>query len=165
MLLRRRGLLKYLFLIPTLWFATIIILSLRTTDTSTDRIDKDLVKTSDKNESLPWLIHRFMSAFQLDKVFADSDHPMEERHKALQQAIEMKGVVQVAAPGKEVHVKSANRSRGPGELGVPVRIKKDRLSPEELQQYKQGWRDNAFNEYASNMISVRRSLPDVRDPE
>ena len=50
-------------------------------------------------------------------------------------------------------------------MGTPVRIRKDKLSPVERQKYDDGWKNNAFNQYASDMISLRRSLADVRDPE
>jgi polypeptide N-acetylgalactosaminyltransferase len=49
-------------------------------------------------------------------------------------------------------------------LGKPVIIDEKKLSPEQLKVFKQGWRDNAFNAYASDMISLHRSLADVRDP-
>ena len=50
-------------------------------------------------------------------------------------------------------------------MGRAVVIDKDKLSPEERKIYDKGWRDNAFNNYASDMISLHRTLPDVRDPE
>ncbi|KAK3603626.1 hypothetical protein CHS0354_017345 [Potamilus streckersoni] len=53
----------------------------------------------------------------------------------------------------------------PGEMGLPVIIDQDQLSPKERQKYDEGLRRNAFNEYASNMISLHRSLPDGRDLE
>ena len=41
------------------------------------------------------------------------------------------------------------------------------LSPvkEERKKYDEGWQNNAFNQYVSDMISLRRSLADLRDPE
>ena len=52
-----------------------------------------------------------------------------------------------------------------GEQGRAVNIVKEKLSGPELAKYELGWNHNAFNEYASNMISLHRSLPDVRDTE
>jgi hypothetical protein len=46
-----------------------------------------------------------------------------------------------------------------------VNIDKDKLSPEERAKFDAGWKNNEFNEYASNMISLHRSLPDVRHKE
>jgi polypeptide N-acetylgalactosaminyltransferase len=46
-----------------------------------------------------------------------------------------------------------------GEQGRAVEIDKEKLSPEERKKYDDGWQRNAFNEYASNMISLHRSLP------
>ena len=52
-----------------------------------------------------------------------------------------------------------------GEGGKAVVIDKDKLSPEEKKKYDDGWQNNAFNQYASDMISLHRSLDDVRDAE
>ncbi|XP_033762781.1 polypeptide N-acetylgalactosaminyltransferase 5-like [Pecten maximus] len=54
---------------------------------------------------------------------------------------------------------------GPGELGEAVNIDAKSLSPEEKKIYNRGWKNNAFNEYVSDMISLDRSLNDTRDPE
>ena len=51
-----------------------------------------------------------------------------------------------------------------GELGKPVKIDIRLLSPEEKKKYDEGWKNNAFNQYASDMISLHRTLSDVRDP-
>ncbi|RWS15857.1 putative polypeptide N-acetylgalactosaminyltransferase 9-like protein, partial [Dinothrombium tinctorium] len=52
---------------------------------------------------------------------------------------------------------------GAGEMGKPVILPKN-LSSAVQTLVSQGWTDNAFNQYVSDMISVNRSLPDVRDP-
>jgi hypothetical protein len=52
-----------------------------------------------------------------------------------------------------------------GENGEAVNIDKEKLSPEERAKFDVGWKNNEFNEYASNMISLHRSLPDVRHKE
>ncbi|XP_063599397.1 putative polypeptide N-acetylgalactosaminyltransferase 9 isoform X5 [Penaeus indicus] len=51
---------------------------------------------------------------------------------------------------------------GPGEMGKPVVLPKD-LDPETKKKVDEGWKNNAFNQYVSDMISVHRSLPDPRD--
>merc|ERR1711892_1357050 len=49
----------------------------------------------------------------------------------------------------------------PGEMGKPVRI--ENPDPETKKKIDKGWKDNAYNQYASDMISLHRSLPDQRD--
>ena len=165
MVFRRRTVLKYLFLIPTLWFSTVIILSLRDTTLSNVESQKEMpVKTNDRNISAPSLVERLINVFPFKNLNFDLDHPIEERDKALKQVQEMKALVQVAAPGVDNNLKNG-KAAGPGEMGTPVRINKEKLSPEELEKFSRGWRDNAFNQYVSDMISLRRTLADVRDPE
>ncbi|EDW10537.1 putative polypeptide N-acetylgalactosaminyltransferase 9 isoform X1 [Drosophila mojavensis] len=57
---------------------------------------------------------------------------------------------------------AANLEDSPGELGKPVILPKD-MSPEMKKAVDDGWTKNAFNQYVSDLISVRRSLPDPRD--
>jgi len=52
-----------------------------------------------------------------------------------------------------------------GENGEAVTINKDELSAVERAKFDAGWQNNAFNQYASDMISLHRSLPDIRDEE
>lgn len=52
-----------------------------------------------------------------------------------------------------------------GENGEGVDIDRGKLTDEQRKDYDKGWGDNAFNRYVSDMISLHRSLPDVRDPE
>ncbi|XP_064648312.1 polypeptide N-acetylgalactosaminyltransferase 5-like isoform X2 [Lineus longissimus] len=52
----------------------------------------------------------------------------------------------------------------PGENGKGVFIDPNKLSPEERKKYDDGWKKNAYNQYVADMISLHRSLPDVRDP-
>jgi len=47
-------------------------------------------------------------------------------------------------------------------MGKPVYIDRNKLSPNQMSDYDKGWKDNAFNRYASDMISLHRTLPDLR---
>jgi polypeptide N-acetylgalactosaminyltransferase len=39
------------------------------------------------------------------------------------------------------------------------------LSPDEKKKFDEGWHNHAFNEYVSDMISLHRSIGDIRHPE
>ncbi|XP_055959209.1 uncharacterized protein LOC126832515 [Patella vulgata] len=54
---------------------------------------------------------------------------------------------------------------GPGSLGKAVIVDETGLSPLQKSLYDEGWKRNNFNQYASDMISTRRTLPDPRDDE
>lgn len=55
---------------------------------------------------------------------------------------------------------------GPGEMGVAVNISKASLGPEEeKEKYQELFDRNSFNQYASDLISVKRRLPDMRSKE
>ncbi|GLH14173.1 Polypeptide n-acetylgalactosaminyltransferase 9 [Gryllus bimaculatus] len=51
---------------------------------------------------------------------------------------------------------------GPGENGRPVVLPAN-MSADMKRLVDEGWLKNAFNQYASDLISVRRKLPDPRD--
>lgn len=99
------------------------------------------------------------------QIIKNEEHQMdhEEKPNARQ--------VKVAKP--EAEEKAAFNPDGvkpddpnaPGENGQPVVIVKDKLFPEDRKKYEQGWMHNAFNQFASDKISLHRSLPDVRDEE
>lgn len=50
----------------------------------------------------------------------------------------------------------------PGEMGKPVKLPTN-LTGAVKKMVDDGWMNNAFNQYVSDMISVHRSLPDARD--
>lgn len=50
-----------------------------------------------------------------------------------------------------------------GEMGKAVVLPAN-LSADIQALVDEGWKNNAFNQYASDLISVHRSLPDTRDP-
>ncbi|XP_059053381.1 putative polypeptide N-acetylgalactosaminyltransferase 9 isoform X3 [Achroia grisella] len=63
------------------------------------------------------------------------------------------GLGVIAAPGSD---------NAPGELGKPVVLPKN-ISEDTKLAVSEGWKKNAFNQYVSDLISIRRKLPDPRD--
>ncbi|CAF5149749.1 unnamed protein product, partial [Rotaria magnacalcarata] len=113
--------------------------------------------------SAPSFVDRIRNALPFINQNPDNEHPSEEHAKAQEQQREMNAKVQVNAPERNNH--HERNTSGPGEMGTGVQIKKDKLSVEERKLYDDGWLNNAFNQYVSDMISLRRTLPDARDPE
>jgi hypothetical protein len=159
--IRRRGYLKYIFLIPAVWLGALIIFSLRTDSLSSSKNDMQ-INVVDKTDS-PSLVDRIIGVLPF-KHNNDNDHPLEERRKAREQALQMNAQVQVVAPEMN-NDHNDPKIGGPGEMGNAVRIDKEKLSKDERKKYDDGWKNNAFNQYVSDMISLRRSLADIRDPE
>ncbi|XP_050350919.1 putative polypeptide N-acetylgalactosaminyltransferase 9 isoform X3 [Nymphalis io] len=63
------------------------------------------------------------------------------------------GLGVIAAPGSD---------NAPGELGKPV-VLPTNMSDDAKLAVSEGWKKNAFNQYVSDLISIRRKLPDPRD--
>ncbi|XP_071447179.1 putative polypeptide N-acetylgalactosaminyltransferase 9 isoform X1 [Hetaerina americana] len=66
-----------------------------------------------------------------------------------------------AAPGAEDIAEEVTSQPLPGDMGKPVVL--PNMTADMKALVDQGWEKNAFNQYASDLISVHRSLPDPRD--
>jgi len=56
-----------------------------------------------------------------------------------------------------------NEFDAPGEMGKGLEINRTKLLPVDIKKYDDGLEKNAFNVFASDLISTHRSLPDVRN--
>ena len=52
-----------------------------------------------------------------------------------------------------------------GYYGDEVVVNKKDLNLVEREKYDKGWKENAFNSYVSDMISLDRPLTDIRDKQ
>uniref|UniRef100_A0A6G1SJB9 Polypeptide N-acetylgalactosaminyltransferase n=1 Tax=Aceria tosichella TaxID=561515 RepID=A0A6G1SJB9_9ACAR len=94
-------------------------------------------------------------------------HEQQQQHEQDRSAktttIELQREAQEANEAQDAAVLPApSEPNGPGEMGRPVVLKN--LTKEQQQMVNVGWENNAFNQYVSDIISLNRSLPDVRDP-
>ncbi|XP_059225132.1 putative polypeptide N-acetylgalactosaminyltransferase 9 isoform X2 [Stomoxys calcitrans] len=64
--------------------------------------------------------------------------------------------------GKSVLAPPSPPKDAPGEMGKPVTLPTN-MTEEMKKAVDDGWQKNAFNQYASDMISIHRTLPDPRD--
>ncbi|THD23572.1 Polypeptide N-acetylgalactosaminyltransferase [Fasciola hepatica] len=103
----------------------------------------------------------FPSAEKPDKLIKpDNGGPLQMKPPVLPSKLnQSSGQLHPSSPPPKSDVNSV----GPGESGKPFLIKKDSLSPDERREYDQGWEHHAFSQYASDRISVRRYMPDIRD--
>ncbi|KAL5006994.1 hypothetical protein ScPMuIL_015800 [Solemya velum] len=76
----------------------------------------------------------------------------------------LSNTVIVRQPHQDTH-SNQYISNSLGEKGQPVIFDPNYLNPEERQKYLNQWNSNNFNGYLSDMISLHRTLPDVRDEE
>ncbi|KAK0078121.1 hypothetical protein PV325_003020 [Microctonus aethiopoides] len=72
------------------------------------------------------------------------------------------GMNEESGPEQGTGVLVAPKEQDPGEMGRPV-ILPTNYSVEVKKLIDDGWLNNAFNQYVSDLISVHRSLPDPRD--
>nr|AAW26230.1 SJCHGC09400 protein [Schistosoma japonicum] len=94
-----------------------------------------------------------------DKLFTTHSHiAIEDSHSNKLSAIVQLGLSPSSPPPR-----SDANSIGPGEGGIPYTVNREDISPAEQVIFDKGWKDNAFNQLASDRISVRRYLPDYRE--
>uniref|UniRef100_A0A1S4GTH2 Polypeptide N-acetylgalactosaminyltransferase n=1 Tax=Anopheles gambiae TaxID=7165 RepID=A0A1S4GTH2_ANOGA len=96
--------------------------------------------------ALVLIVHQYSRAV-LQQVSVVSSEPHYKRQQAPQ------------------HVATAHHAP-PGHMGEPVTLPQEQGNiPDSVQeQIALGWQRQGYNQFVSDLISVRRELPDVRDP-
>ncbi|KAK4324525.1 hypothetical protein Pmani_004838 [Petrolisthes manimaculis] len=170
MVMRRRGvLLKLLVALPSLWLvATLVTLS--------DKPDKDAAVAGGGGGpmELPPVVRLRDSNNQHQQQQQQPPPPQPPQpppspplppHQ--QPDLKPEVIKTKTEEPHEVHPEQGvllppHEPSGPGEMGKPVVLPKD-LDPAIKKKVDEGWKNNAFNQYVSDMISVHRTLPDPRD--
>ncbi|XP_059171538.1 polypeptide N-acetylgalactosaminyltransferase 5-like [Physella acuta] len=166
---RRRGfLLKLLVAIPLLYIISIFVFSKRTFSLLEGGGEGKQHRELEENHEEFHRVHRVEVTMKI------TDRPRTER---LEPVIE-----KVADPEPVQHNQQNQQNQqnlvkiaplpkvdfdpnAPGENGKGVTIEKEKLSEVERKKFDEGWKNNAYNQYVSDMMSLHRSLPDVRDKE
>ena len=65
---------------------------------------------------------------------------------------------------KHDNFKDYSRIKDNGILAKGLTIDEKNISPEEKKKFDEGWSKYAFNNYASTLIPINRTLPDIRLP-
>lgn len=69
--------------------------------------------------------------------------------------------INIGAPGNGEGRRISPKIGRPGEMGQPFKL--GNVSKEQANLIEMGKQIYGFNQYVSDMISVRRTLPDFRD--
>jgi len=84
-----------------------------------------------------------------------------EKDKHIEEKLEVEVRKEKQEENNQLVLAPPQDPNGPGEMGKPVKIKDPDV--ETKKKIDLGWRNNAFNQYVSDLISVHRSLPDLRN--
>ncbi|XP_056008170.1 polypeptide N-acetylgalactosaminyltransferase 5-like isoform X1 [Ostrea edulis] len=183
---RKRGLIfKFIVGIPALWFLIVIFTTYqgKLSDSDDEKRQEREIIHRERDIVPPQNNHIHLGdSDKLNhdrKIHAEERQDLDQKIQADKRESEHRRAEKVQAPVVEEKNDDTLRYRkkeplperpyvdpnAPGEAGKAVVIDKDKLSPDEKKKFDDGWQRNAFNQYASDMISLHRTLPDVRDPE
>ncbi|XGW13339.1 hypothetical protein V3C99_000014 [Haemonchus contortus] len=156
---RKRSLFfKIIILVPIVWICVVFYFAV--VDHS-NNIRDNLVEAAKRQPRVP-LVEGFGPPIV-------KDEPSKEEEKQKDEDKDKEPMPVVPKPAFFVNTsdpiyKSGDPNQA-GEKGAAVNIDKNKLSPEEKKKYDLGFQNNAFNQYASDMISIHRTLPEILDQE
>lgn len=100
-----------------------------------------------------------------DVVPVDNDPHDPVDHMRVQEEVNKDQKLEPRPVDKNPVIEPTYDPNAPGEQGKGINIEKEKLSQEDKRRFDEGWKNNAYNQFASDMMSLHRSLPDVRDKE
>ncbi|KAJ1364036.1 Polypeptide N-acetylgalactosaminyltransferase 5 [Parelaphostrongylus tenuis] len=149
---RKRSLIfKIILIVPVFWICALMYLSYAEYSRAFDKNQDDLSKRIPPKPLVegfgPPIVKKEESSPH------DNDRPMPILPKPL-------FIVNMSDP-----IYKSGDPNQEGENGKPVNINKTILTPEQKKLYDLGFQNNAFNQYASDLISIHRTLPENADKE
>ncbi|PAV76330.1 hypothetical protein WR25_27017 [Diploscapter pachys] len=170
---RKRSLIvKFLLLVPIVWFLALIFFA--ATDSPSRRgIDDENPLANRQVGGRDRIIQGFgppMVRENRDNEAQEQiDNQLPRQEPSVRQPKDEGNEMNLAKPRFIVDPNDPIYKKGDtnqaGEGGKAVKVDKNALSPEEKQKYDKGFQNNAFNQYASDMISIHRTLPSNIDQE
>ncbi|XP_063536115.1 putative polypeptide N-acetylgalactosaminyltransferase 9 isoform X2 [Cydia strobilella] len=147
---RRTWILKAVLVLTALWF----MVALLTTNGSRNSLVAPPIEYEDA-EAKPYKMAKSTSVKKKSDNYGNNLSDAKKRINWMDRIApkSKEGLGVLAAPGSD---------NAPGELGKPVVLPKN-ISDEAKVAVAEGWKKNAFNQYVSDLISIRRKLPDPRD--
>jgi len=155
MLLPRRRSLKFLLLVPACWFLFTILITIN------DKVRLNGQLNIQSNQ----LNNEQLENLKSDRLVKSNDDA--EKDKVINQNSQNDNDQTSQNDGNDqmnVILPPDENNKKYGEMGKPVILPED-VKKSRKKQIDKGWLDNAFNQYISDIISVKRTLPDVRDPQ
>ncbi|TKR66861.1 hypothetical protein L596_023094 [Steinernema carpocapsae] len=164
---RRRSLVvKIILLVPIVWLGALVLFAATGSNNDKMTVGHDEAKPPGRRSVNE--IQGFGPPIAMDKKEDDNDaQPDVEEHPKSGGSDEKPNIPLPNKGGFDpsLPIYKKGDSSQAGELGKAVKIDKTKLTLEEKKKYDQGFQNNAFNQYASDMISVHRSLPPTADLE
>ncbi|XP_053610097.1 putative polypeptide N-acetylgalactosaminyltransferase 9 isoform X3 [Plodia interpunctella] len=160
--LRRRTLiLKAVLVLTALWF----MIALLTTNGGT-RNNLVAPPEYDDADARPLKLAKPTSVKRKSEsygnILSDDNYPSLIRNSPETNKLKINWMVRISGDEGLGVLAAPGSDNAPGELGKPVVLPKN-LSVEAKEAVAVGWKKNAFNQYVSDLISIRRKLPDPRD--
>ncbi|CAI2348849.1 unnamed protein product [Caenorhabditis sp. 36 PRJEB53466] len=160
---KKKAIIKVLLLIPVIWLCSLIFFAATSNNSNqnNNNIADAIVahpKAVPKAEK-PNVIQGFGPPIEPEPVAPEETNNVENEQPG-GNLVKPKFMVD---PNDPIYKKGDTSQAG--ELGKAVVVDKTKLSPEEKAKYDKGMLNNAFNQYASDMISVHRALPTNIDAE
>ena len=86
----------------------------------------------------------------------DHEEGIKEARENVDEVVQEKIEADKEAEEQKVAILPPKNPEGPGEMGRPYRVDKNKVDEETKKRIEKGWENNAYNEYVSDLISVHR---------